>query len=313
MTITHRHQKSHRGVRHCRYAVLIFAVFVTVACGAWATSIATAAVENPQSGSTGLQGKISAPPPTTGASISVPRDGQSVAAIPVTVSGLCPNGLLVKLFKNNVFAGSIDCKNGSFSMLVDLFNGQNQLTAKVYDALDQTGPDSNVVNVTFADVSKTQVSRVGLTSNYAKRGANPGQALTWPIILSGGTGPYAVSVDWGDGKAPELKSLAFPGSFDVQHIYDNPGVYNIIIKATDKDGGIAYLQLVGVGNGPLSQTTGSTASSSSSSTSSTVTKTRILWEPAAILLPLVISTFWLGKKHELKTLKRKIEEGKRPF
>jgi hypothetical protein len=271
-----------------------------------------AALDNPQSGATGLQGKISAPPPTTGATISTPRDGQSVSSSLVVVSGICPKGLLVKLFKNNVFAGSVDCTNGSFSMQVDIFNGQNQLIARVYDALDQPGPDSNTVNITYSNSISAQITRVGLTSNYAKRGANPGQVLTWPIIMSGGEGPYAVSVDWGDGKAPDLKSIAFAGSFDITHTYDNPGVYNIIVKATDKGGSVAFLQLVGVGNGPLSQST-ATATASGNNNSSTVTKTKILWEPAAVILPFVIFTFWLGQKHELKTIRRKIEEGERPF
>lgn len=270
--------------------------------------------ENPQSGSTGLQGTISAPPPTSGATISIPRDGQSFDSNPVAVSGLCPSDLLVKLFKNNVFAGSAQCENGSFSLQIDLFNDQNQLIAKVFDALDQPGPDSNTVNVTYSVKDPSQIDRVNLTSNYAKRGANPGQALTWPIIISGGSGPYAINVDWGDGKAPDLQSVEFPGSFDIQHIYDNPGVYNVLVKATDKNGNAAYLQLIAVGNGALSQTTGSGGGDGDSNTvTATTTKTRILWEPAAIIAPFVFFTFWLGKKHELKTLKLKIEQGKRPF
>jgi len=274
-----------------------------------------AALDNPQSGSTGLQGKISSPPPTTAATISVPRDGQTFTTQPITVSGICPKGLLVKIFKNNVFGGSVECTNGSFSILIDLFNGQNQIIVRVYDALDQAGPDSNTITVGFNDGnSATQASRVSLTSNYAKRGATPGQALTWPIILSGGTGPYAISVDWGDGKAADLKSIGFPGSFDIQHTYDNAGVYNIVVKATDKNGTTAFLQLVGVGNGALSQDTGASSSGSGNGTTGTTsTKTRILWEPAAIIMPFVLLTFWLGKKHELKTLRRKIEQGERPF
>jgi hypothetical protein len=272
------------------------------------------AVENPQSGSTGLQGKISSPPPTTPATISLPRDGQSFSTLPVTVSGICPKGLLVKLFKNNVFAGAADCTNGSFSISIDLFNGRNELVARVYDALDQAGPDSNMVAVNFSDSKSIDVSRVSLTSSYAKRGANPGEALIWPIILAGGTGPYALSIDWGDGKAADLMSRAFPGAFDIKHTYDTAGVYNIIIKATDKNGAVAYLQLVGVGNGPLSQDTGSgQAKSGDNDTNSTTTITRILWQPAAVLLPIILLTFWLGKKHELKVLKKRIELGQRPF
>jgi hypothetical protein len=99
-----------------------------------------------QSGSVGLTGTISAPPPTQGASITFPTNGQSFTEMPVPVRGLCPKGLLVKLFKNNVFAGSVQCDNGTFELSIDLFTGTNELIARVYDELDQPGPDSSTVS-----------------------------------------------------------------------------------------------------------------------------------------------------------------------
>lgn len=272
--------------------------------------VSPVAMAEEKSGSIGIEGRISSAPPTQGATISLPRNGQAFTELPVTVSGICPNDLLVKLFKNNVFAGSAQCTNGSFSIIVDLFNDQNELVARVYDALDQAGPDSNIVTVSFNDPRQGVGSRVSLTSNFAKRGANPGQLLTWPIILSGGTGPYAISVDWGDGKTPDLLSQSFPGVFNIQHTYDTPGVYNIIVRVTDKNGGVAFLQLVGVANGPLSQTT---AAQNGDNNGGTKVETRILWQPAAFLLPFIISTFWLGKRHQLYVLRKRIERGDRPF
>jgi hypothetical protein len=271
------------------------------------------AVTNPQGGSVGLQGTISSPPPSQGATISLPRDGQAFSTIPIEVSGLCPKGLLVKLFKNNVFAGSQQCDSGSFSIKIDLFTGANELIARVYDSLDQAGPDSNKVNVSFNDARPGAASRPTLTSTYAKKGVNPGDTLTWPIVLAGGEGPYAISVDWGDGKAPDLKSLQFPGTFNIDHKYDTPGVYNIVIKATDKNGVSAFLQLVGIANGALSQDNGGAQNKNNNAGGATQIKSKIIWQPAAISIPFVISTFWLGKRHELRVLKKKIERGDRPF
>ncbi|GAC1483659.1 MAG: hypothetical protein NVS1B7_8100 [Candidatus Saccharimonadales bacterium] len=265
-----------------------------------------------QSGSVGVQGTISAPPPTTGASISVPTNGQTFTNVPVTVGGLCPGSLLVKIFKNNVFSGSVQCKNGSYSLQSDLFSGQNEFIARVYDALDQAGPDSNKVLVTFNDVSAGTGPRISITSNFAKRGANPGETLSWPIILSGGIGPYALSADWGDGKTPDLMSAQFPGTVTIQHVYDKPGVYNIVVKGTDTGGGVSYIQLVGIANGALSQDAGLTSAKINGNGAPT-TKTMILWQPAAVIIPFIISTFWLGKRYELKMIRRRIEQGDRPF
>jgi hypothetical protein len=259
-----------------------------------------------ESGSLGLEGKISAPPPTTPATISFPRDGAVINDLPVTVTGICPNGLLVKLFKNNVFAGSAQCTNGNFSIQIDLFSGRNELVARVYDDLDQAGPDSNVVTVTFPFTGFSTGSRISLTSSFAKKGANPGQKLTWPITLSGGSGPYAISVDWGDGKKPDLISQPFPGTFNIEHVYDQPGIYNVVVRATDKDNNVAFLQLVGVANGPLNQSTGGTGSDDGGQP--TKQKVKILWQPAAISIPLIFSTFWLGRRYELFTLRRRLEQ-----
>ena len=263
-----------------------------------------------ESGSVGLTGTISAPPPTQGATITFPNNGQAFTTLPVNVTGICPTGLLVKVFKNNVFSGSVECTNGSYSIKVDLFTGQNDLVARVYDSLDQPGPDSNTVRVSFTDNSQGAGSRVSVTSNYAKRGAFPKEDLTWPIIVTGGSGPYAISVDWGDGSSADLSSQPFPGTFDLKHAYDAAGVYNIVVKVVDRDGIAAFLQLVGVANGPLSQTgTGKDAASQPVSS----VKTKIVWQPAVAIFPFVISTFWLGKKYELHMLRKKISRGERPF
>lgn len=256
------------------------------------------------SGSVGLEGRISSEPPKNGATITFPRDGSSITNLPTTVSGLCPTGLLVKIFKNNVFAGSAMCVNGSFSIQIDLFSGRNELVARVYDDLDQPGPDSNIVVVNFPFSGLIAPNRVFLTSPFAKRGANPGQTLTWPIVISGGTSPYAVSVDWGDGKPPDIISLAFPGNFNINHVYDSPGVYNIIIRATDKNGALAFLQLVGVSNGELGQ---NNSQGKNGDGGSTITKTKILWLPAAISIPLIATSFWLGTRYELFALRKRLE------
>jgi hypothetical protein len=267
-----------------------------------------------QSGSAGLTGSISAPPPSQGATISFPTSGSNISEIPIAITGICPDGLLVKVFKNNVFAGSVQCEGGNFSLQTDLFVGVNELVARVFDDLDQPGPDSNIVTVTFQDNATGAPARVSLTSNFAKRGANPGQTLTWPIILSGGTGPYAFSVDWGDSKEADLFTEPFPGTIDLSHQYDEPGVYNIVIKVVDTNGVTAFLQLVGVANGPLSQENDAGIDlNEDGSIGFTTTKREIVWWPATLLVPFIISTFWLGKRYMLRVMKKRIENGEHPF
>lgn len=276
------------------------AVVASLLVLSFASQVVNAATEE---GSVGLEGKISAPPPKQGATITFPTNGATVTETPITVTGICPDGLLVKVFKNNVFAGSAICKNGSYSIKVDLFGGKNELVARVYDELDQAGPDSNKITVNFPVAGFNIGQRVSLTSPFAKRGANPGSTLTWPIALSGGTGPYAITVDWGDGKTPDVISQQFAGTFNISHVYDNAGVYVITVRASDKNGDVAFLQLVGVGNGPAAQST----EGGDAAGGGTVTKTRILWQPIVLTVPLLAAAFWLGRRHELFVLRKRLE------
>lgn len=266
----------------------------------------TSAVFPPESssGTIGLQGTISSAPPTRGATIVTPVSGSSFTAIPITVTGLCPSNLLIKLFSNNVFVGSTFCSNGSYSLQIDLFPGANDLVARDYDSLDQAGPDSNLVVVTFNDIATAQFgSRVVLTSPYAEEGVNPGSNLSWPIIVSQGSPPYAISVNWSDGSPETLISQKAPGTFNINHIYKNSGIYFIVIKASDSNGTDAYLQVVAVVNGAAQKNT-------NSKTGNTIIETKVLWWPALAMLPLVILAFWVGRRHELFSLRSDMEKSR---
>ena len=271
-------------------------------------------VTNPQSGSVGLIGSIPSTPPTTAATIGSPSNGQVFTSQPITVSGICPNGLIIKIFDNGVFVGSAQCVNSTFSVTVTLFNGTNVLVAHDYDALGQEGPVSNTVTVTFNNPGGSLAPSLTLTSSYAELGASPGQSLVWPIIINGGTAPYAISVDWGDNQNPELVSQAASGTFNISHTYSESGVYKVIVKATDTSGDVAYLQLVGIANGPITQSPGSSGSSNNSSKpkSSKLSSATIIILVAVFVIG-IITTFWLGQKHQLQKIKNKLEKGERPF
>lgn len=264
--------------------------------------------ENPQTGPMIIEGQVPSEPPTVAATIAVPSNGQTFTDIPITVSGLCPRGLLVQIFRNEVFGGAVECTTGSYSLQVDLFVGQNELVARVFDALNQQGPDSNKPVVTFVTGTPGAGTRISLTTPFAKRGANPGSELTWPVIVSGGVGPYAISVDWGDSTPADLISQQTAGNVTLRHVYKQAGLYNVTVKATDARGDTAFLQLVGVGNGPV-PAGGTTDGSGGTSRIERI----IIWWPLLILFALAISTFWLGKRHEIEIIKAKLQRGEPPF
>jgi hypothetical protein len=291
-----------------RLGLILVSVLAIVGLATSTVNAQSTPPPGPQNGSAGLQGTVQTPPPKNAPTIATPATGQSFNKLPVTVSGLCTSGLLVKIFANNVFVGSVLCGNGSYTVQIDLFEGQNDLVARIFDALDQPGPDSNIVTVTYSNnqFNETGIPLLRLSSIFARRGANPGETLNWPITISGGTSPYAISVDWGDGKPATLYSAPFAGSLNISHVYDNAGTYVIIVKGTDKNGLTAFLQLVAQANGAVGQ---SGTGDKDGKDKEIIIK--VIWIPAAFLLALLPLSFWLGRRYELLSLRRSIDRAGR--
>lgn len=254
------------------------------------------------SDSVGIEGKVPAEPPLNAPTITFPKDGAAINKLPVTVTGLCQSGLTVRVFKNNIFGGAAPCVNGNYSIQIDLFSGKNILVARQYDDLDQASPPSNRVTVTFPFSPFAVANRISLTSSFAKRGAAPGDVLTWPIVLSGGVGPYAITINWGDGTQSDIISREFPGEFLIEHIYESAGTYNILIRAADKNKELAFLQIVGVGTGEISQ------SEEEGGIKEIREIIRVLWWPAAITVPMILIAYWLGRRSAVSDLRKKLDQ-----
>lgn len=280
-------------------------VFVMLVGGRASAQITPIQPDTPQSGSFGMQGTIQSPPPTEGARITTPSNGQNFTTSPITVSGICPTGLLVEISNNDVMAGSTLCENGSFSVQVGLFPGQNVLTARVIDALGQEGPASNTVTVTYS--TDAQFGAFGnaiiLTSAFSRRAADPGTPLTWPLQLSGGTGPYAISIEWGDGSETQLMSQSVAGLFNIEHVYKEPGIYQVTIRAVDVNGVSGFLQVIAVAQGAAE----ARIANNNETPERTVIRTEVLWLPALMTLLLLFPAFWLGRRNEMRAMRKQLE------
>ena len=261
---------------------------------------------DPKPGSFGLAASKTQAPPTQGATISTPGNGAGFTNSPITVAGICPNGLLVQLYDNGVMVGSSLCSGGSFSMQVSLFAGSNELTVTVYDDLGQAGPTSPAVTVTYSDTHFSAFgSQVTLTSSYGRRSAPAGSSLTWPLQLAGGTGPYAFSIDWGDASKPQLKSQAFTGVVAIDHPYQKAGIYTVSVTATDANGVSAFLQVVAVSSGKVDGTTSGTNGSGNNNLTQTKPP-QVLWVPTITMFALFLPTFWLGRLSQMVSIRNKM-------
>lgn len=296
--MTTKFRKSALWVLPTTVGVYLLVLFVFVSP---ASAINQIPIPEPIPGSYGLAATKTQEAPTVAATITTPGNGASFSSSPITVSGICTTGLLVQVYNNGVMVGSAMCTGNSFSLQVSLFAGTNELTAIMYDDLEQGGPTSNIVTVNYADSNIGAFGQmITLTSSYGRRSAPSGSELTWPLQLTGGTGPYAFSIDWGDGSTAELKSQSLAGLVNIAHTYKKAGIYQLNVRVTDANGVSAFLQLTAVSSGKVDATAGG------STDTSAATKIEVLWIPALIAFILLLPTFWLGRRSMLVSIHNKM-------
>jgi hypothetical protein len=149
------------------------------------------------------------------------------------------------------------------------------------------------VNPCF-DTSKTDAlnpANPTIIANCIKRSIFTGDTVTLPIRVTGGTPPYALSIDWGDGFT-ELKTVLDTEYHNYQHTYKTAGILGVSLKTTDAKGITSFLQTVVQVNGTAA------AAGSSSSFTSIISGLGSVWTEAPVPLYVAAVTlvlgFWVG-------------------
>ena len=262
--------------------------------------------------------KVSAPFVTQPADITTPTDGQHFTLTPIDVSGDCPpNAGYIEIFRNGVMAGTAICSNNVYDLSVDLLAGNNNLVVHVFNITDDEGPVGDSINVVYtpsqpsprspqpAQSNNPATQPLSLNTAFLYKGYLVGDQVDWPIQISGGSSPYAISVDWGDDTS-DLISRPQAGEFKINHVYDRPGPnqgsFTIKIKASDSDGQSRYLQFFVIIN--ANKSPGITSTIFSKPTPQISSGLNWLWVawPAYGVVVLMTVSFLLGEKEELLRL-----------
>jgi len=298
----HHHTGRLRPHEHTSYfSLIILLLFVGIPLTVYTSY---AASPGPEASSVSLTGTMPGKAPTVAATVQVPVDQQRFSTSPITVSGTCPPDTLVEIFKSDIFAGSTPCKdNGTYSIEVDLLIGKNIIISRVYDALNQAGPDSASITI-YYDALPAQAGAINsldfggaqllLNTDAVFRGAFPGKALSIPIDILGGSPPYAINFQWGDA-SNKVVSRDNNVSFSTIHTYNKPGTYQVSLQASDSNGRMAFLTFATIVNGQPSTSTTSSLSNSDTN------KLLVLWPVYAAAIAVVVS-FWIGEKREKRIL-----------
>jgi hypothetical protein len=183
--------------------------------------------------------------------------------------------------------------------------GQNVIVARVYDALNQAGPDSNTVTI-FYDALPGQAgpstsldfggAQLLLNTDAVFRGTFPEQELTMPVDILGGTAPYALNVQWGDSTNKVVPRNDNVG-FTLGHTYKKAGTFQVALQATDAGGRVAFLTVAAIVNGQPA------VAATTASTNNTLSRLLVLW-PLYVSSIAVVVSFWLGERREKRVLAR---------
>ena len=250
---------------------------------------------------------VPGPAPKVGATIISPVDGTKITNKNTSeVSGTCEAGTFVVVKDNGSLVGSTSCTSaGIFILQIQLWSGNNTLSALNYDNLNQSGPETKSVNINV-DVTQTTIiaqeavvpilpsnpsiiDGTILESGSSKAecdsydtgtiatGGEPHVSIvcvprlflpkveqTLGILVWGGTPPYAVSVDLGDGSETNLLSVSNVGYIKENFSYSSSGSYKIGLKLKDKDKKSAIVQTTVQVSGDTSATTITTGTTISS-------------------------------------------------
>lgn len=110
---------------------------------------------------------------------------------------------------------------GSFSQKVTVTDANGAQKSSTVETITVTAPALNAT--------------LGVSANAVVKG---GQITAKAEAIAGGTGPYTVAFDWGDGSANEQDALA-DGVIakSAAHVYATAGAYSLKITVTDSNGG----------------------------------------------------------------------------
>jgi hypothetical protein len=302
-----QHTGKIRHHKHTSYGALALVLLLGLVPLVVASRSVALAAADPVAINNSVYAVVPGPTPSTAPIITnIPPGTVYTDNNPVVVLGTCPADTLVKIYKNDVFSAATLCQNGRFSTLIDLFLGSNTLIVRAFNTSNNVSPESTPIRVA-KELAGINLSNVGqqfvITSDIYYRGVGVGEKLSWPITVTGGQAPYAVSIAWGDGKT-DLISRGVPGMFDIQHIYDKPGngyknSYDVTITTTDSAGNRSFVHLVSIVTGGDPGIVGSIKQGYDWSTA-----IRISWQ-VMITVILLLLAFWLGERREMRLLRKR--------
>lgn len=269
------------------------------------------------------------PPPTQAAIINPALNNLTVQNAAFLIAGTCQvlsPVSVVSVWRGSTNLGSQNCTTGTFSMQIILAEGSNTLIVKTANVSNVYGPDSSPILVTlrFAQTPAASNNTPGATNlspadnaafnNGVTSGLNivpqepfsvlpEGNLVTLSFHINGGSTPYTVELNWGDGTT-ESKVVDKPGLYAFTHRYRNTGNYSVKALIKDVLGATTEINHAVVVANRTSDTSKANVTKALAYENPVLTWLSIHW--LAILIGIstfivVGSSYWLGRNAATRT------------
>lgn len=244
------HRKGNGMVRQKIRKILSLSLAVTVL---WSLARATAFADTYN-----VNAVVPYEAPTQMAVISSPSDNTVVYDAQQTISGTCqlqnPHAV-VSIWKAQTIMGSSECSDGTFSVIIVLHLGENNLIARTTNANGIYGPDSVKTKIQLKNPIKADPLPVNINKPVSvqdheeaiNQGGIVGLLLTTEtpfevlptskqakvkVVVGGGQQPYVLQLKWGDGST-ESHSITEPGTYEFAHTYIVHKTYGVLVAVRD--------------------------------------------------------------------------------
>lgn len=266
--------------------------------------------------------KIAAPMPSGAAQITSPIAGFTSYNPLIEIIGTCPNivpAVLVQINNNGQIAGSTSCKsNGTFNIYLTLTNGDNYIVPKILTITNDYGLDGQTILIKYSsstnttDVTSTQTSSPGTTNSVIATNRdqnstpyfvvkepfivyNPSKEFSWTLDIAGGTNPYTITIDWGDGKI-ETFTKQDSGKITISHKFSTAKTFTVKVAVTDVYGIKTVQTFAAITLVSQKQESVMGAINNSSKINYMFSSKNLI--AIYIFLILLVSSFWYGAKIE---------------
>lgn len=287
------HHRKHTGKlihhRHTSYWALTFFVLVS---GAFTVCIDRMVMADTLVVSATVPAPIPSDPPV----FTSPDSGYVSSKAELSFTGTCPvitPAVIITLYSGTILLGSAQCNpSGEFAITGTLVPGTQSVTAKVITITGQDGQTSTPLSVTYTPVPKPPVTPPKVTRTSFRQPQPPvtieEPAVTTPesptadpvilapntsfityrpgvgtdigITFTGGSKPYKVTLDWGDG-TKETKQIPDHQLYTFSHVYETKGSYVLLVTTIDATGTVTTTHYAVIDLSPNIAPAGTTAAS----------------------------------------------------